>query len=125
MIVFVIDAFHIFAGELECHAPVAAHPHRPCSLPSTAKFMEAQPRQVHVSRFGSSIEAPQDQAQAFGMLGLDRRLAASGKKSFEALVLKSLDCHRIQCNGAGYRLQPASLDNGHLVGRMEEITAAR
>ncbi len=63
---------------------------------------------MHVLRIRRSVEGAENQAQSDFMLGLYSALGTDGEEPLEALVPKSPDRHRNQCNVCGYRSQSRS-----------------
>jgi len=94
MMVFVVDSSGLLANKRERDTPVPADVDRPGALAGTVKLMQMQPGQVHVVWVGRRIQPAENQAQSRRVFRLDPRLAAGSERTFETLVLESLNRHR-------------------------------
>jgi hypothetical protein len=86
VVVFIVNILNVGARKVECHTPVAAHPHSPAALPVTFQGVEVQAWQRHVSRFDRNIEATQDESQSTGVLGLNSGRRSAQEKPFQTLM---------------------------------------
>ena len=76
-VVQVIDIDGVAVLEAEDHAPVGTDRHRPEPGMVSPERVKPEARQVHVGRAGGGVEAHQDVAHPFAVLGMDAaRLAA-------------------------------------------------
>jgi len=86
MVIFIVNILNVGARHRECHAPVAAHPHRPTPLPLAFQGVKVQAWQRQVSRFDRHVETTQDESQPAGVLGLDSGRRATQEEPFQTLV---------------------------------------
>lgn len=101
VVVLVVDDFSVCADESKRDAPVATDPHGPGTFPFTLEGMEPKAGKSHVFSSDRGVQATQDQAQPFGMRGLDPGLGSRLKELGLALVLEAAD-HETQCNLSRY-----------------------
>ena len=86
MIVDVIDVDRIFALEAEDDAPVAANVYGPSAFQLSFQRMQAQARQVHVARFGRSVEPSQDEPKSAGMFRSNATCASRLEERSQSLM---------------------------------------
>ncbi len=93
MIVLVVDVGGVGSFESKGHPPVAADLHRPSAPAIALQRMEAVTRKPHLARLLSNTETRENQAQAFGMLGLDASGGPAQEEALQALVPEPGDRH--------------------------------
>ena len=77
--------------------PIATDPDSPCTRSGALEGMEPEARKAHIVRFRRRVQATQDQAQPFRMVGMNPGLGSGLKELRQTLVLEASD-HGSQCN---------------------------